>query len=228
MILEKLGTKLASFLTHEPNNSFYYNSYYQVSLDEIKSILKPCDVILVEGKSRVSKAIQFITDSNWSHAAIFVGDLKEINHCLIEVKLVQGCVYTDLNFYLNHNIRVCRPMFLNSLDRKKILEFLKNKIGISYDLKNIFDLIRYLYPNPPVPKKYRRNLIGIGAGNPTKAICSTLIAESFKRANHPILPFEDKTKKRQLVGRHHSFCMPRDFDISPFFEIIKPKPKKTF
>ena len=79
-----------------------------------------------------------------------------------------------------------------------------------------------------VAKELDIPIIGIGAGNPTKAICSTLIAESFKKANHPILPFEEKTRNRQLVRRHHSFCMPRDFDMSPFFEIIKPKPKKTF
>ena len=93
-------------------------------------------------------------------------------------------------------------------------------------MRNIFDLLRYIYPNPPVPKKFRRNLIGIGASDPTKAICSTLIAEAFKEINHPILPFKDKFTP--VILRHPTFCLPRDFDISPFFEIIKPKPKKTF
>ena len=64
------------------------------------------------------------------------------------------------------------------------------KIGSKYDLRNIFDLIRYVYPNPPVPKKFRRNLIGIGAGDPTKAICSSLIADAFKEIDHPILPLQ--------------------------------------
>ena len=227
-MLKKLGSILAGFLTKETNTKKAVNSYYQVSLDEIKPILKPCDVILIEGKSRVSKAIQFITESNWSHAAIFIGKFKNNKNCLIEVKLVDGCIYTDLNYYSNYNVRVCRPMFLNPSMEKDMLNFYKNKIGVSYDLRNIFDLIRFIYPNPPVPKRYRRNLIGIGAGSPTKAICSTLIAKGFEQANHPILPLESNFDKANLVKRHHSFCLPKDFDISPFFEIIKPRPKKTF
>ena len=41
-------------------------------------------------------------------------------------------------------------------------------------------------------------------------------------------PFEGNFEEKNLVKRHHSFCLPKDFDISPFFEIIKPRPKKTF
>ena len=67
---------------------------------------------------------------------------------------------------------------------------------------------------------------GIGAGDPTKAICSTLIAEAFKEINHPILPFKDKSKS--VIIRHPSFCLPKDFDISPFFQIIKPSPQNFY
>ena len=117
-------------------------------------------------------------------------------------------------------------MFLNKRKRKILLGHLTKKIGSKYDLKNIIDLIRFLYPNPPVPKKFRRNLIGIGAGDPTKAICSTLIAEAFKEIDHPILPFKDKLKS--VIIRHPSFCLPKDFDISPFFQIIKPSPQNFY
>ena len=98
------------------------------------------------------------------------------------------------------------------------------QLGSKYDLKNIIDLIRYIFPSPPVPKKFRRNLIGIGAGDPTRAICSTLIAEAFKEIGHPILPYRDNFKSKVL--RHPTYCLPKDFDISPFFQIIKPSPKK--
>ena len=76
-----------------------------------------------------------------------------------------------------------------------------------------------MFSNPPVPKKFRRNLIGIGAVDPTKAICSTLIAEAFKEIYQPILPFKDKLGS--IVLRHPTYCLPKDFDISPFFQIIK-------
>ena len=178
---------------------------------------------MVEGQSRASSAIQFITSSNWSHAAIFIGKAKSFNQCLIEVNAVEGCKYTDVSAYRHHNLRICRPIFLNDKKRTIIIKHLKKKIGSKYDLRNIFDLIRYVYPNPPVPKKFRRNLIGIGAGDPTKAICSSLIADAFKARDHPVLAFADEFNT--LILRHPTYCLPKDFDLSPFFQIIKPSPQ---
>ena len=221
--LELIGTQLAKFLTKEHIQN---DAYYRISIDDIKSILKPGDVVLVEGQSRVSSAIQFITNSNWSHAAVFIGKTDYFNHCLIEVKAVDGCTYTDINTYMHHNLRVCRPIFLDKRKKKILINYLVKKIGAKYDLKNIIDLIRYIYPNPPIPKKFRRNLICIGAGDPTKAICSSLIAQAFKEIDHPILPF--KGKLQSLIMRHPSFCLPKDFDISPFFQIIKPSPQNFY
>ena len=220
MLLHFIGTQLAKFLTKE---HIYVDSYYRISIQDIKLTVNPRDVILVEGQSRASSAIQFITGSNWSHAAVFIGKTKAFDHSLIEVKAVEGCKYTDLNVYKRHNLRICRPIYLDNKKRITLINHLKKKIGSKYDLRNIFDLIRYAYPNPPVPKKFRRNLIGIGAGDPTKAICSSLIAEAFKEIDHPVLPFKDKSNS--LVLRHPTYCLPKDFDISPFFQIIKPSPQ---
>ena len=220
MLLQFIGTQLAKFLTKE---HIYKDAYYRVSIENIKSTLEPGDVVLVEGQRRASSAIQFITSSNWSHAAIFIGKAKSFNHCLIEVKAVEGCKYTDVNAYRHHNLRICRPIFLNDKKRTIIIKHLKKKIGSKYDLRNIFDLIRFVYPNPPVPKKFRRNLVGIGAGDPTKAICSSLIADAFNAIDHPVLPFADEFNT--LILRHPTSCLPKDFDISPFFQIIKPAPQ---
>ena len=88
MILQFIGTQIAKFLTKE---HFHRDAYYKVSIENIKSTLEPGDVVLVEGQSRASSAIQFITSSNWSHAAIFIGKAKSFNLCLIEVKAVEGC-----------------------------------------------------------------------------------------------------------------------------------------
>ena len=76
-------------------------------------------------------------------------------------------------------------------------------------------------------------MLAIGAGDPTKAICSTLIAESFASIHYPILPeriaVDGKTfgvapfVQREVEHiRRHGLYTPRDFDVSPFFEIIKP------
>ena len=41
--------------------------------------IRPGDVILVEGRSRVAEVIKIITQSSWSHAAIYIGRLFDIH-----------------------------------------------------------------------------------------------------------------------------------------------------
>ncbi|MGE0525481.1 MAG: hypothetical protein AB7H48_08760 [Parachlamydiales bacterium] len=97
-------------------------------------------------------------------------------------------------------------------------------------MKNVIDLMRYLLPTPPVPTPWRRRLLAFGSGEPTKAICSTLIAQAFQSVRYPILPTIRKVQdganpalvKELLHIRHHSLFAPRDFDISPYFQIVKP------
>ena len=47
--------------------------------------LQPGDILLVEGNSRVSTAIKYLTQSTWSHVALYVGD-----GTLVEADLVNG------------------------------------------------------------------------------------------------------------------------------------------
>ena len=98
ILLQLIGTQLAKYLTKE---HIYEDHYFRISIDDIKSALEPGDVVLVEGQSRVSSAIQFITNSNWSHAAIFIGEAGSLSHCLIEVKAVDGCKFTDIDVYMH-------------------------------------------------------------------------------------------------------------------------------
>jgi hypothetical protein len=69
-------------------------------------------------------------------------------------------------------------------------------------------------------------MIALGSGEPTRAICSTLIAQAFESVGYPILPEVrrvDADSRREILHiRHHSLYAPRDFDISPFFAVIKP------
>ena len=107
-----------------------------------------------------------------------------------------------------------------------------------YDLKHIFDLLRYLLPTLPVPTRFRRRLLALGSGDPTRAICSTLIAQAFESVHYPILPeiqrtWSDNPMQADCYAeiyhiRHHSLYTPRDFDISPFFDIIKPAIENGF
>jgi len=89
-----------------------------------------------------------------------------------------------------------------------------------------------------VPVSWRRRMIAFGSGEPTKAICSTLVAQAFQSIRYPILPkitLELATDPdcmgcvRELLHiRHHSLFTPRDFDVSPYFLIVKPNLENGF
>ncbi|MGY4283320.1 hypothetical protein ACVWXO_002540 [Bradyrhizobium sp. LM2.7] len=86
--------------------------------------------------------------------------------------------------------------------------------------------MRFLFPLP-IPQRWRRRMIAIGSGDPTKIICSALIAQAFDAVRYPILPKITKAGSRAarreiLHIRDSSLYMPRDFDISPYFEVVKP------
>ena len=100
-MLQCVGTQLAKFLTKEHNHN---DPYYKISIDDTISILEPGDVVLVEGQSRVSSAIQFITSFSWFRATIFICKTDYFKHCLIKVKAIEGCKYTDINVYELHKL----------------------------------------------------------------------------------------------------------------------------
>ncbi|MHB8495914.1 MAG: C40 family peptidase [Casimicrobiaceae bacterium] len=206
--------------------------------------LRPGDVLLVEGDTRVSTAIKYLTQSTWSHAALFIGDalsgLRDANGIcnLVEVDLTEGVHARSLGDYARLHTRICRPVGLSLQEVTRLVEFMVSRIGYRYDLRNIVDLARYLLPTPPVPVRWRRRLLALGSGDPTRAICSSLIAQAFQSLRYPILPHVDLRRSgaadcddclaETLLIRHHSLFTPRDFDLSPYFTIVKPTLDKGF
>ena len=43
------------------------------STDQLSALLQPGDVLLIEGNLRISSVIKYITQSTWSHVALYVG-----------------------------------------------------------------------------------------------------------------------------------------------------------
>lgn len=198
---------------------------------KLLATLRPGDVLLVEGASRISTTIKYLTQSTWSHAALYVGpglggaDEHGRPHLFVEADIVQGVCKRPLAHYQRYHTRICRPRGLAPEHVERLLAHVVGKVGLQYDMKNVFDLARYLLPHPPVPSRWRRNMIALGSGDPTKAICSSLIAEAFQKVGYPVLPVVtvDERAAREIFHiRHHSLYAPRDFDVSPYFEVVKP------
>lgn len=236
-----IGRALVGYLTAEIPG---YRPTTTVPLEQLRATLEVGDVLLVEGNTRVASAIKYLTQSTWSHSAVYVGAMTGTRtasgepHALIEVDVAKGCIAAPLSEYASAHTRICRPVGLDAAGRRTVARFMIEHLGTAYDMRNIVDLARYLLPAPPVPVKFRRRMIALGSGDPTRAICSTLIAEAFAALGYPVLPEISRVRahvppserapagssqEREVLHiRHYSLYTPRDFDLSPYFDIVKP------
>src|SRR5213594_3965729 len=225
--------------------------------DALLRVIRPGDVVLVDGDQRVSEVIKYLTQSTWSHSALYVGDEllrrfpaerealfakhgHDAHHLIIEA-LIDGVVPSPLSKYADFNLRVCRPSGLRREDRQRILDEVIAQLGQRYDLKNVWDLARYFFPVSLIPRRFRRRALEFGSGLPTQVICSSLIGRAFQNVGFPILPsltpgnggpsrrrWRDRILRRTpppyaTVFRRQvpSIITPRDFDLSPYFEVEK-------
>lgn len=235
MLLDWLSRRLATYLSKQ----IKCHSVPTSTWEALQASIKPGDVLLVDGNTRISTAIKYLTQSTWSHATLYLGldanlgvaENGEMN-VLVEADLEEGIRSLPLSFYRHLHTRICRPVGLSEQDIEKLIGYSRSRLGHQYDLKNVWDLARYLCPTPPVPTRYRRSMLALGSGDPTRAICSTFIAQGFQSVRYPILPErltdsdyapDSEAQRREYFQiRHHSLFAPRDFDASPYFDVVKP------
>lgn len=228
-MLDGIGRFLARYLEKPVQG---YEPFTPSDPAALRATLKPGDVLLVEGNNHVSGIIKYLTQSTWSHAALYVGRIGDRETVdgeplvLVEANLGEGVVGAPLSKYTRFHTRICRPTGLTPEDCARVCAYASERIGFDYDVKNIVDLLRLLFPMP-VPQRWRRRLMTLGSGHPTRIICSALIAQAFDVVRYPILPkinrVESESARQEILEiRHSSLYAPRDFDISPYFEVVKP------
>jgi hypothetical protein len=228
-VADRVGRVLAHYLEKPAQG---YEPFTPTDPEALRATLVPGDVLLVEGNNHISGVIKYLTQSTWSHAALYCGPIGDRTTAdgeplaLVEANIGQGVVAVPLSKYIRYHTRICRPTKLTADDRARVCAYAAERIGFDYDLKNIIDLMRYLLPLP-VPQRWRRRLMSLGSGHPTRIICSALIAQAFENVRYPILPKVTRLESEQarqdiLEIRHSSLYAPRDFDISPYFEVVKP------
>lgn len=209
--------------------------------DRLRYEIRPADVLLIEGGSRVSEVIRTITQSAWSHAALYLGRLADIDdpiqrehvgylydgdphdQLIIEAALGRGTVIRPLDAYAGQHLRICRPAGLSRADAQAVINHALMHLGCDYDWRQILDLARFLFPYGILPRRWRSSLFAHNAGIPTRTVCSSMIAAAFDSVHFPILPVVQRLADGQvrLMRRNTRLYTPRDFDYSPYFEIIK-------
>lgn len=232
-----LVTKIGKWLTKDrpPERK------YLCDFDRICYEVRPGDVLLIEGRNRVSDIIKKITTSPWSHAALYIGRIHDIDdpklrqhvrryyhgpsesQLLIDSMLGRGTSIVPITRYKDDHIRICRPEGLSRSDAQRVIEFSVNRLGGKYDLRHIFDLFRFLFPWTIMPRKWRSTVFEHNALKPTHDICSSMIAAAFGSVRFPILPIvkHSEEKGMELIQRSSKLYTPSDFDYSPYFSIIK-------
>jgi hypothetical protein len=245
-IQQALSDAVVRFLTHEGKN---YQRRIPNNLENLKKHVQPGDVLLVEGKSRLSQVIKYLTQSSWSHSGIYVGDRlmdarhprgeryrdlygEEARYLVLEADLASGVSGVPLGKYVDYNIRVCRPYCITGADMELVVAEVIAHSGERYDQRQLLDLGRYLMPFHLLPARWRRKVFFSGASDSRAVICSGLIAQAFLGVRYPIMPMlpasvrEEQQEGLHPWGRrmrsvHPRLVLPRDFDLSPYFRIVK-------
>jgi len=245
---ERLRQAVARFLNREVAT---YELKVPNNMARLYQHIRKGDVVLVEGQLRLSQLVKYTTQSQWSHCALYVGDellhrggrLREqaladfgelADRLLIEALTDEGVVAAPLAKYRWHNIRLCRPYGIDPADLDGVIDAVVADLGKQYDSRNFLDLaLMLLSPVKFGPLKTRTIQTCLGNCTDLQVICSGMIAKAFQRVGYPILPqievgdppdeklLETDPYRRPLTMRHYSQILPRDFDLSPNFQVIK-------
>lgn len=234
--LNHLKERMFNFITQEETPSALPPCDYE----KIQALLKPGDVILIQGLNRLNSAMQYITKSIWTHAALCVGRANEIQDETLknqiknhykgnpnEILIIEGIVgkvtqVVPLNKYKKFNLRICRPIEISEKSLQQVITYAISAIGYDISLWQVSRLFRLLLSWSILPNWLFAGLYRTKQGFRSK-ICSTIIAEAFASAKFPILP----TISRDRQGKYHlrpydpRLFFPALIDYSPYFEIIK-------
>jgi hypothetical protein len=173
---------------------------------------------------------------------------------LIVEALTEGVVVSPLVKYIDFNIRICRPHRLRGEHLKVVLSEAIDSIGLRYDVRNILDLAVHLIVVSLLPGRHREEVLRFGSGVSGQVICTSLLGRLFHKIGFPVLPtvtypddelHSERAARRSLWSliarkrpfytglyrhRHSTVLTPRDFDLSPFFQVVKFNvvPKRSF
>src|ERR1700709_146010 len=117
VVLDTVGQLIAGYLQKEVPG---YEPFTPSDPEHLRGVIESGDVLLVEGNNRISGIIKYLTQSTWSHAALYVGPIDGAvepdgePHVLIEANIGEGVTSAPLSKYYPYHTRLSRPLGLSS------------------------------------------------------------------------------------------------------------------
>ena len=145
-MLDTVGKVIAGYLQKEVTG---YEPFTPSDPERLRGLITEGDVLLVEGNNRISGIIKYLTQSTWSHAALYVGPIHGASepdgepHVMIEANIGEGVTTAPLSKYYPYHTRICRPVGLSFEDRETVCLYAINRVGFGYEV-NISDNINLL------------------------------------------------------------------------------------
>jgi hypothetical protein len=228
---------VTEWLHHQPEPVGSTLSDYE----QVKRQLKPADVILIEGTSRVDATMRQVTGCQWTHAMLFIGKPMDIPDADVRTSIITWAGETpDVPLILHStldkgphllplaaierfNLRVVRPRSLGARDGQQVVRYAVSRLGPRPRFMQWLDLMRFMLPWSLVPARWRNALFRYHPGRHARAGTSSLIADAFSFIQYPILPLVkiSNDKGTQLFRRNLRICLPSDIEQSPYFDIVK-------
>jgi Permuted papain-like amidase enzyme, YaeF/YiiX, C92 family len=188
----------------------------------LSATLRPGDVLLTQGNTRMAALVRHITGSPWSHVSMYVGPREDgpDPRCIVEADIAAGVSAIPLSELKGLNVRILRPAFLRDADRHRLADWVVSRIGDEYDVAHAWALARRLLRvsstsrRPPAPSAT--------AQGAARFICSSLLAQAFLLVGYPIVPAQLGVRAAGIAD--HRYVTPRDFESAAMFEVVRAAP----
>lgn len=202
------------------------------------------DVVLISGRTRMSRFVKYLSGSPWTHVALCLGRPEEYTDddptvrslmvaashhdpkepLLIEALIDRGTVLSPLNHYRSDALKICRPRGLSKQQIDRVIQVAIRHLGFDYDLRQVLDLARLVLPLPSFLRRWRSTVFEPQGVDLRRCICSTLLVQAFATVAHPIVALAAPhiaTAFNTSVAANPRLATPSDFELSPYFERLE-------
>ena len=175
-------------------------------LESQRALLRPCDVLLMDGESALDHRLKVLTGSRFSRALLYVGRPHEVadpalralladylpcgpdTQLVLDASLERGLWVRDLSNLHGVHLRVCRAQNLSAEERQDALRFAISRLGTGTQHGWSTLLMLWLIPWRLLSTRRRRRLLNRWANDLLRAITGTTAGEAFAFIQFPVHP----------------------------------------